>query len=246
MFPTDRQPACGWEPFTGGIAEGKVRLYLDASGQNRSLAVEMFHLDGEVAASFLEPIRLVELVMRELIHKQVSDIYGTHWMLKSEVVDGRCFEKVTKSLERVGESASGNKIVSDLNLGFWAGLLQKGGPSATDANVTVSHRGTLWDPALSKVFRYSAPQRKTVANLVLKVSYLRNRIAHHEPILFGVAQSGSTKNGKQIKQEPLNTYGDLIQLANYMDPVLGDFLLENYRVIDLLSEGLMPIKFLIG
>jgi hypothetical protein len=63
-------------------------------------------------------------------------------------------------------------------------------------------------------------------------------MAHHEPMLFGISQPGSTKNEKQIKQVPINAYGDLIQLATLLDVTLGDFLLENFAVIELLESDL--------
>ncbi len=230
MKRTNIQRDCGWEPFTGGIAEGKLRHYVNASSQNKSIAAEMFHLDGRVAAAFLEPIRLVELVLREAIHQRLSEIHGSFWMLDARLIDGRSLEKVTRSVSRIGRNPSVDKIVSDLNLGFWVGLFQKGGPASFDPVLRIKHPETLWKPALSKVFQGEVPDRKVIATLTLKISYLRNRIAHHEPILFGIAQPGSKKEEKQIKQEPLNAYGDLIQLATYMNPILGDFLLENFRV----------------
>ena len=63
-------------------------------------------------------------------------------------------------------------------------------------------------------------------------------MAHHEPIIFGISQPGSKKDDKQIKQEPINAYGDLIQLATMLDVTLGNFLLENFSVIDLLENEL--------
>jgi hypothetical protein len=154
MNRTNSQRDCGWEPFTGGIAEGKLRHYMNASSQNKSIATEMFHLDGAVAAAFLEPIRLVELVLREAIHQSATLVYGSRWMLDTKVIDGRSFEKVTHSIKRVGGVTSTDKIVGDLNLGFWAGLFQKGGAAALDLldselsqrtlSHVKSHQNLLW------------------------------------------------------------------------------------------------------
>jgi hypothetical protein len=227
---------CEWDPIAGGIAEGKMRHYLNAAHQDKKIAIEMFHLDGAVAASFLEPIRLVELVLREAIHRNMTNVYGSRWMFNSEIIDGLSFEKVTRTLKRLGNTTSSDKIVSDLNLGFWAGLFQRGGPGVTDPHVQIKHSSTLWIPALSDVFRGGSPSRKTAATLSLRVSYLRNRIAHHEPILFGITQPGSRKNNQQIKQEPLSVYSDLIALASYLDVSLGELLTVRFRVKKLLEN----------
>ena len=238
MDTTSGYNDCGWNPIGGGIAEGKMRHYMNAAANNESIATAMFHLDGAVAASFLEPIRLVELVLREAVHQNLSHIYGTRWMFQSEIIDGRSLEKVTQSAKRLGKNPSGESIVSDLNLGFWAGLFQKGGPASFDRGLRIKHPQTLWDPALSQIFGSENPERKVIATLTLKISYVRNRMAHHEPILFGIAQPGSKKEGKQIKQEPINVYADLIQLASFLDVTLGNFLLENFSAIDLLDSDL--------
>ena len=238
MSRTNCKNDCEWNPIAGGIAEGKLRHYLNAAHQDKKIAIEMFHLDGAVAASFLEPIRLVELVLREAIHRNMTNVYGSRWMYRGELIDARSLEKVMHSANRLGKNPPGDKIVSDLSLGFWAGLFQKGGPASFDPSQRIRHSETLWNPALSSLFADERPERKYIATLTLKISYLRNRMAHHEPILFGISQPGSTKNEKQIKQEPINAYGDLIQLATLLDITLGNFLLENFAVIELLESDL--------
>jgi hypothetical protein len=236
MLETNCQTPCEWSPINGGIAKEKLRQYLAASNEDKDLATEMFHLDGAIAAAFLEPIRLVELVLREAIHRRVSDLHGSRWMLNPMIIDGRSFEKVTRSIKRIENITSSDKIVSDLNLGFWAGLFQKGGPGATDPYIHVKHSATLWNPALSEIFSGGFPSRKTAATLILRVSYLRNRIAHHEPILFGITQPGSRIKNHQIKQEPINVYGDLIALGSYLDTDLGKLLRVRFKIADLLSN----------
>lgn len=41
-------------------------------GNRQIKAAELFLFDGRLGAAFLEPLRLVELVMRELIHKELT------------------------------------------------------------------------------------------------------------------------------------------------------------------------------
>ena len=238
MPGTSCQTASGWNPIGGGIAEGKLRQYLEASNYDPALASEMFYLDGAVAAAFLEPIRLVELVLREAIHQRATQVYGSRWMLNPAVIDGRSFEKVTRSIRRVGNATSSDKIVSDLNLGFWSGLFQRGGPGSIDPGIQIKHISTLWIPALNGLFKGGSPSRKTVATLSLRISYLRNRMAHHEPILFGITQPGGRKDNMQIKQQPMNAYRDLVQLGGYLDSGLGELLSVKFSLGKILSDDL--------
>ena len=89
MSRTDFQSDCEWNPIEGGIADGKMRHYLNAAHQDKKVAAQMFHLDGAVAASFLEPIRLVELVLREAIHQNMTQVYGSRWMHQEEAGSGQ-------------------------------------------------------------------------------------------------------------------------------------------------------------
>jgi hypothetical protein len=230
------QASSTWSPLDGGIADEKIRHYLNAANNDVLDASEMFYLDGRIAACMLEPIRLFELVMREAIHKTLSQIYGPFWMLKQECIDKRSYEKAKKSESRVGKDSS--KIVSDLDFGFWSGILQKGGASNQNERWLIKHKKTLWNPGISKVFSHDSPQFEVISKMMNKTNYLRNRIAHHEPLIFGITIPGSIRNGSQLKQEPLTAYTNLVQLSNYLDPHLGEHILDKFIVVDLLSDSL--------
>ena len=217
MTASNNQVVSTWDPFRGGISAKKLWPYMEAMGDRQIKAAELFLFDGRLGAAFLEPLRLVELVMRELIHRELTRHYGEYWMLLPDVIDGRSLEKVEATLIRVGKGAPADRIVSDLNLGLWAGLLQKGGPSALDSKKSIKHKETIWNPALSKVFCYGAPQRKEVATTLLRISYLRNRIAHHEPI---------------------SAFLELIRIAQYMSPSLAAFLASKFPILEMLEENL--------
>lgn len=238
MTASNNQVVSTWDPFRGGISAKKLWPYMEAMGNRQIKAAELFLFDGRLGAAFLEPLRLVELVMRELIHRELTRHYGEYWMLLPDVIDGRSLEKVEATLIRVGKGAPADRIVSDLNLGLWAGLLQKGGPSALDSKKSIKHKETIWNPALSKVFCYGAPQRKEVATTLLRISYLRNRIAHHEPIIFGIIQPGTIIKNKQLKQEPISAFLELIRIAQYMSPSLAAFLASKFPILEMLEENL--------
>lgn len=238
MAASNHHVVSTWDPFRGGISEKKLWPYMEAMGNRQIKAAELFLFDGRLGAAFLEPLRLVELVMRELIHKELTKHYGEYWMLLPDVIDGRSLEKVEATLIRVGKRAPADRIVSDLNLGLWAGLLQKGGPSALDSRKSVKHKETIWNPALSKVFGHGAPQRKDVATTIIRISYLRNRIAHHEPIIFGIIQPGTIIKNRQLKQEPISAFLELMRIAEYMSPSLAAFLDAKFPVLEMLEENI--------
>lgn len=63
------------------------------------------------------------------------------------------------------------KVVAELRLGFWTGLVAAG------------YEQSLWHPCLKKAFPNSTLQRKEVYRFLDNVKSVRNRVAHHERIL---------------------------------------------------------------
>jgi len=70
-----------------------------------------------------------------------------------------------------GYVLSPDRIVTELSFGFWRYLLAK------------RYHDSLWLPAIRHGFPHLRPQnRRVIAEPVERLHYLRNRIAHHEPI----------------------------------------------------------------
>jgi hypothetical protein len=76
------------------------------------------------------------------------------------------------SLIRDRKSVTDSRLVAELNMGFWLGLLTK------------RYETTLWIPHLRHAFpRHPNPfTRQLTYECVDRIRNLRNRIAHHEPI----------------------------------------------------------------
>lgn len=69
-----------------------------------------------------------------------------------------------------GPAAPAGKVIAELPLGFWRYLS------------AAAHEKTLWVPCLHRAFTPGA-SRQEVDRLVTSLHQLRNRIAHHEPLL---------------------------------------------------------------
>jgi hypothetical protein len=79
-------------------------------------------------------------------------------------------QSAQESLKRVGKPLEASRIVAELSFGFWTGLT---GPRYSD----------LWRDHLVKIFPRRPVQRSGVQLRLNSIRKLRNRIAHHEPIL---------------------------------------------------------------
>src|SRR5262245_43140838 len=122
----------------------------------------------------------VEVLLRNALHDQM-----TRWHAANEwpgmwfgdpagLLERRCLddiEEARRRLRRLGRPATPGRIVAELGFGFWRYLL------------TARYEQTLWTPALRHAFPGLRPtRRRTLADRVERIHYLRNRIAHHEPI----------------------------------------------------------------
>lgn len=80
--------------------------------------------------------------------------------------------------------------------------------------------------------------REKVEATLIRISYLRNRIAHHEPIIFGIIQPGTIIKNRQLKQEPISAFLELVRIAEYMSPSFAAFLIAKFPVIEMLEENI--------
>jgi hypothetical protein len=69
-----------------------------------------------------------------------------------------------------GTGAPVGKVIAELTFGFWPNLISK-------------HFHPLWSASLHKAFPYAHVPRRDVHFRLEVIRRLRNRIAHHEPIL---------------------------------------------------------------
>lgn len=81
--------------------------------------------------------------------------------------------------------------MAESTFGCWVNLLDKGGTRGDGPyRKNVDYDSTLWRKALHKAFPNSGGKRTTVFTTVSHVRSLRNRTAHHEPLIGGVPLPG--------------------------------------------------------
>lgn len=113
----------------------------------------------------------------------MSDHFGEQWFddtvapLQHPLTE--MIQKARDSLAADKKDATPGRIVAELNFGFWVSIF---GPK---------YDTSLWVPALRHAFpnRPKRCERKGVSGRLNAIRRLRNRVAHHEPILHrNVAQ----------------------------------------------------------
>ena len=70
---------------------------------------------------------------------------------------------------------------------------------------------------------------------------MRNRVAHHESLVFGITQTGMQIGGLKVKQRPENAYLDICVLAGFMNTDLAAWL-SACKDVELILEHPLMVK----
>ena len=167
------------------LSPERLQPYLDAAGGDREGVLRLYLWNTAVSAGFYGPLQGLEVVLRNAIHRQLSELYGPAWYGNLDVgfdrgALGRIRQTISE-LTRDGHTSDAPQIVATLSFGFWVSLLGSGG--RLESGRKANYEMTLWRPALRQVFAYRATLTRRQAHGPLnELRILRNRIAHHEPI----------------------------------------------------------------
>jgi hypothetical protein len=120
--------------------------------------------------------RALEVLLRNRMHEALTAAYGLDWYNQTAVgLDDQHVKQVSeleKKLIREKKPVSPGRIIGGLSFGFWTSMYTKG-------------YNDLWLDQFHVIFKTpsSGLQRKAVQSNLNSVRDLRNRMAHHEPLL---------------------------------------------------------------
>jgi hypothetical protein len=157
------------------LSSDRLQPYRKSVGGDCERAIRLYEQNTLLAESLYGILQGLEIALRNSIHSQLSEGFARpDWwsgvQLKPE--QAMMLRSAEESLQRAGKPFEASRIVAELSFGFWTGLT---GPRYSD----------LWRDHLVKIFPSRPVQRNEVQIRLSSIRKLRNRIAHHEPILFG-------------------------------------------------------------
>lgn len=178
----DSQVPYNYEPdarttLIAALSTPRFATYMAKAGQHVEYAFALYLYNARVAKAFLYPLGVVEVTVRNAVDAILVEKYGDNWHLdagfrdKTLTQDG--LATLNKAIARVGATAPRSQIVATLTFDFWSNLFR---PEYAQA---------LWRTRLNVAFP-SIPKktsRADVQSLVREINRLRNRVAHHEPVL---------------------------------------------------------------
>ena len=173
-MPAFEYTAANLTEIEGTLSADRLRPYQLSVGGNTELAIRLYEQNTLLAESLYGVLQGLEVSLRNTIHARLTAGYGqAEWwdVVKLEPEQAGMLRKAKDILTREGKPLDAGRIVAELSFGFWTGLT---GPKY-DA---------LWRDHLVKIFPRRPVQRSDVQTRLNSIRKLRNRIAHHEPILF--------------------------------------------------------------
>lgn len=191
------------------------------------LALELYEWNAEVSAAFQHDLAHLEVALRNVYDAALAAAAGpgtSHWtqdalgifpVSRQKAKDGTYVdrnraprEQVAKAVQAAGRNAPPGKVVAELTFGFWRYLSTK------------AHDQSLWIPYLHKAFA-AGTSRPQVDKPIGRLHKLRNRVAHHEPLL---------------RQDLAQRHADLLSIAVLISSELHTYILTHSRVPSLLFE----------
>lgn len=202
----------GIEDLTEALSLERFSRYLAWAGGDRLRAVELYTLNCQLSESLYTPLHMLEVVLRNRIHRIASTAIGeklaTPWFDRPEFLRGsRQAAQIAKAKEELAEGGKAlepGRIVAALTFGYWTAFFGK------DYEVA-------WQQILHRIARRPDGKglgRKDFARPLTPLRILRNRIAHHEPILTWNLPSHHEK---------------IVQLTGWLSPIAADWCRRHSR-----------------
>ena len=171
------------------LTTARLGSYLRATSGDIETAVRLYDWNTNAASALYEDLGRLEVVFRNAIDGALMR-YGREkgwqevWYRRVQLFSGQQASRAQDDIDaarlratRYGKDEEiHGKVVAELNFGFWRYLCER--PYLT----------SLWVPAVGSAFpmhpEASNPRqiRTDAADRMQRLHFLRNRIAHHEPI----------------------------------------------------------------
>ncbi len=216
MISSDNQQLC---LIKQQLSSARLSTY-EKYTNNLDEAIQLYWWNIQISSALFECISICEVLIRNTISQALIELHGENWAM-NKTFQASLVDKTRKSLqEAINGVQSTDQVIAKLSFFFWQQFFTK----------RFDHQ--LWQGRLAKYFPNlmmpTLPEaRKAIFDDLEKIRWLRNRIAHHEPIF-----------NKDIE----NSYQTIQQLIAYQSPSIACQMNDWQRVEVLLQSS--PIQLI--
>lgn len=195
--------------------------YLAWAGGDRDRAVELYTLNTLISESLYVPLQMLEVTLRNRIHAVMTEARHEGWFHDDGFLLGdRQPEQIAKAIEDIkdgGRDPTPGRIVAAVTFSFWTAMF--GAPYED-----------LWQTTLRKIGKKpdgKGLRRKDFSGPLTPIRTLRNRIAHHEPI---------------IAWDLAKHHGKIIELTEWASPAAAAWCRQHDRFDQVYPEQRIELK----
>ncbi|MCB9957270.1 MAG: Abi family protein [Rhodospirillaceae bacterium] len=151
--------------------------YVDWAGGNESRALHLYTLNTQLSEALYTPLQMLEVALRNRIHAVMSASRHDRWFEEAGflkiISQPAQVAKATADVTDGRKDATPGRVVAALTFGFWTSMLAK-------------EYEDLWQMTLHRIAKREdgkGLRRKDLSTPLNPIRTLRNRVAHHEPII---------------------------------------------------------------
>jgi hypothetical protein len=182
-----------------------------ATGGDLARAIEFYEMNLALSESLFGVLHGLEIAVRNSLHYVLSnDVGHADWLhdghrlpfptVPSLSLTGPMNKMLAGARVSAGGGAPVGKVIAELTLGFWV-------------NMASNHFDELWRRSLYRAFPGATVRRQIIHWRLDTIRRLRNRIAHHEPILTSRDQVVTGFAG-----QPFMTLPEVLQCLEWISP----------------------------
>jgi len=191
----------------------RMNRYLVACGNNSRKAMTLYRKNLHLSQELFTIICCFEVALRNSINNHYTNLYGNDWLRDSISTGGifdnpachRAKELINKSLSKLSNNYTHNKLLAEMDFGFWRYLFAQ--PQFRAGCQTLLHIFPS-KPTSTATIQYN---HTYVFKQLEQINTFRNRIAHHEPVCF--LSSQPLINTTYARQQ----YNLILQLFQWMN-----------------------------
>jgi hypothetical protein len=204
------------------VTRARIFRYLAATQGDLTRALTLYEMNIAVSEALFGVLHSTEIAIRNSLHSALSAGIGTQdWYRNNlalpfptvpRLVFTRPMQKmVEKARRNVGTPAPVGKLIAELTFGFWPFLIS-------------SQYHDLWSVCSHHAFPHARLPRSRVHTRLETIQRLRNRIAHHEPIL----SSHHTLYTGNVAQ-PHIALSEILECVRWISPATADWVRDTTR-----------------
>ena len=159
------------------FSEKRMARYVTLAETINIDAVQLYEYNLALSEAFYTPLQTLELILRNAINIQCIKLEGECWYDSTRLIlndtQKTKIKKAKLDLDNERKLLTHDNLTAALNFAFWTGMLGK-------------DYENLWQQHLYKIalsYDGKGRRRKALSTPLQSIRVLRNRIAHHEPII---------------------------------------------------------------